>query len=189
MHVFTCTNLIVVTNKRKSCNLLFVFSESWCFCHSAGRYLPLPWGSVARSFWWWLRCPARGGKAISLAGALTNRLAAGPTYSPAAAQINPCRPWRFVPRRPCVGCQCPRYEPLTRRSRNQRGLNKILTSQRNRLLLISIHFIRTTAISLPTPLRGREIACSKTKRFRCCCRAGQSCRQIKDDLAPSLKRP
>jgi hypothetical protein len=41
----------------------------------------------------------------------------------------------------------------------------------------------------PTLFRGREIACSKTKRFRCCCRAGQSCRQIKDDLAPSLKRP
>jgi len=78
---------------------------------------------------------------------------------------------------------------LTRRNRNQRGLDKRLTPERNRLLLISIQLIRTTVISLPTLFRGREIACSKTKRLRCCCRADQSCRQIKDDLAPSLKRP
>jgi len=65
----------------------------------------------------------------------------------------------------------------------------MLTPERNRLLLISIQVILTTAISLPTLFRGREIACSETKRLRCCCRAGQSCRQIKNDLTPSLKRP
>ena len=51
---------------------------------------------------------------------------------------------------------------LTRRSRNQRWLDKRLTTKRNRLLLISIQLIRSTAISLPTIFRGREIACSVT---------------------------
>ncbi len=62
---------------------------------------------------------------------------------------------------------------LTRRSRNQRELDKRLTTQRKRLrrkasisgLLISIHLIRTTAISLPTLFEGGRLLVLKTKSF------------------------
>ena len=77
---------------------------------------------------------------------------------------------------------------LTRRGRNQRERDKRLTPELNRLLLISSHPTCTTAISLPSLFRGREIACSETTKL-CCCRADQSCRQMNGDLAPSLKRP
>jgi len=56
-------------------------------------------------------------------------------------------------------------------------------------VLLSIHLIRTTAISLPTLFRGRGIACSENKKLRLCCRVDQTPRQIKDDLACRLKRP
>ena len=56
-------------------------------------------------------------------------------------------------------------DSLTRRSRNQRGLDKRLTAQRNRLLLISIHLIRTTAISLPTLFEGGRLLVLKLKDF------------------------
>jgi len=36
VHVFTFTKHFVVFNERKSCSLLFAFSVSLCFCHSAG---------------------------------------------------------------------------------------------------------------------------------------------------------
>ena len=67
----------------------------------------------------------------------------------------------------------------TRSSQNQTGLNKTLTPQRNPLLLITIHRIRTTVISLLSLFRGREITCSETKKLRYCCRADQTPRQIK----------
>jgi len=54
---------------------------------------------------------------------------------------------------------------LTRTSRNQKGWDKRLTPQRNRLLLISIHLIRTTAISLPTPFEGGRLLVLKLKGF------------------------
>ena len=68
-------------------------------------------------------------------------------------------------------------------------VDKRLTPYRNRLLLLSIHLNRTTAISLPTLFRGREIACSENKKLRLCCRVGQTPRQIKNDLACRLKHP
>ncbi len=69
-------------------------------------------------------------------------------------------------------------DPLSRSSRDQTGLDKTLTPQRNRLGLINIHRIRTTAISLLSLFRGREIACSESKKLRYCCRADQTPRQI-----------
>ncbi len=54
---------------------------------------------------------------------------------------------------------------LNQRSRNQRGWDKRLTPQRNRLLLISIHLIRTTAISLPTLFEGGRLLELKLKGF------------------------
>jgi len=54
---------------------------------------------------------------------------------------------------------------LTRRSRKQRGLYKRLTPQRNRLPLISIQLIGTTAISLPTLFDGGRLLELKLKGF------------------------
>ena len=48
---------------------------------------------------------------------------------------------------------------LRREWRRQKGVSKGLTLDRDRLVPVSIHLIRRVAISLPTLLRGREIAC------------------------------
>ena len=50
---------------------------------------------------------------------------------------------------------------LSLASRNQIGFDRALALERNRLLLMYLHQIRWTAISLPSFFRGREIACSK----------------------------
>jgi len=54
---------------------------------------------------------------------------------------------------------------LTGRTQNQRGWHKRLTPERNRLLLISIQLIRTTAISLPTLFEGGRLLVLKLKGF------------------------
>jgi hypothetical protein len=68
-------------------------------------------------------------------------------------------------------------------------VDKRLTPYRNHLLLLNIHLNRTTAISLATLFRGREIANSENKKLCLCCRVDQTPRQIKTDLACRLKRP
>ena len=67
---------------------------------------------------------------------------------------------------------------LNRSNRSQTRLDKTLALPSKRLSVISIHLIGTTAISLPTLFRGKEIACSETKKLRCCSGAHQTPRQI-----------
>jgi hypothetical protein len=67
-------------------------------------------------------------------------------------------------------------------------LLQIAAAPRNRPFAYK-HPISSYDHNLPPALfRGREIACSRTRRIRSC-RAGQIYCQMEDDLAPSLKQP